>query len=119
MGQNWTHRMSETRIAILIVLGFSALTVLADVLIKKAADQNQLWSPYFIAGAVVYGLSAFGWFFALRTINLATLGGIYSLSTVVMIALAGVLIFQEKLQLVEIAVLVMALISIVALWRLL
>ncbi|MEM6622792.1 MAG: hypothetical protein AAF674_11235 [Pseudomonadota bacterium] len=111
--------MTETRLAILIVFVFSALTVLADVLIKKASDQNQLWSPYFIAGALIYGMSAFGWFYALRVLNLATLGGIYSLATVVMIALAGVLIFQEKLQIVEIAVLAMALLSIVMLWRLL
>ncbi|MEM0988043.1 MAG: transporter [Pseudomonadota bacterium] len=111
--------MTETRLAIIIVFVFSALTVLADVLIKKASDQNQLWSPYFIAGALIYGTSAFGWFYALRVLNLATLGGIYSLATVVMIALAGVLIFKEKLQVVEIAVLAMALLSIVMLWRLL
>ena len=75
--------MSETKIALAIVVLFSALTVLADVLIKKAADQNQLWSVFFFGGAVVYGLSAFGWLYALRTLNLATLGGIYSLSTVI------------------------------------
>ncbi len=109
--------MTETRIAIVIVLAFSLLTVVADVLIKKAADQNNLWSPFFVAGAVAYGMSAFGWFYALRTINLATLGGIYSLSTVVLIAAAGVLFFEEKLQLAEIAVLVMAVISIIVLWR--
>ena len=111
--------MTETRIALLIVFGFSALTVLADVLIKKASDQNQLWSVFFIAGAVIYGLSAFGWFYALRSINLATLGGVYSLSTVVMIALAGVIFFQEKLHPAEIIVLVVAVLSIIMLWRVL
>lgn len=111
--------MTETRIAILIVLGFSGLTVLADVLIKKAADQNHLWSIFFLLGAIIYGLSAFGWFYALRTLNLATLGGIYSLSTVVMIALAGVFVFNEKLATVEYVVLAMSIVSIIALWRLL
>ena len=111
--------MTETRIALLIVFGFSALTVLADVLIKKASDQNQLWSAFFVAGALIYGLSAFGWFYALRSLNLATLGGVYSLSTVVMIALAGVVLFQEKLQPAEIGVLVVAVISIIVLWRVL
>jgi drug/metabolite transporter (DMT)-like permease len=111
--------MTETRIAILVVLAFSGLTVLADVLIKKAADQNHLWSIFFLFGALIYGLSAFGWFYALRTINLATLGGIYSLSTVVMIALAGVFVFNEKLATVEYVVLGMSIVSIVALWRLL
>lgn len=111
--------MTETRIAILIVIGFSALTVLADVLIKKAADQNTILGGFFAAGAAVYALSAFGWFYALRSLNLATLGGIYSLSTVVMIALAGVVFFNEKLTPVEIVVLCVAVLSVVALWRLL
>lgn len=111
--------MSETRIALLIVFALSALTVVADVLIKKASDQNQLWSGFFLMGALIYGLSAFGWFYALRSLNLATLGGVYSLSTVVMIAAAGVVFFQEKLQPAEILVLVVALISIIVLWRVL
>lgn len=109
--------MSETKIALAIVVVFSGLTVLADVLIKKAADQNQLLSVFFVAGALVYALSAFGWFYALRTLNLATLGGIYSLSTVVMLVLAGVLFFNEKLTTLEIGVLAVAVLSIAALWR--
>ena len=111
--------MTETRIAMLIVFVFSALTVVADVLIKKAADQNHLGSIFFVGGAAIYALSAFGWFFALRTLNLATLGGIYSLCTVIMIVLAGVIFFGEKLTTVEIVVVAMSVISIAALWRLL
>ena len=111
--------MTETRIALLIVLGFSFFTVVADVLIKKASDQNQLWSAFFLGGALIYGLSAFGWFYALRSLNLATLGGVYSLSTVIMVAFAGVVFFQERLQTVEIVVLVVAVISIITLWRVL
>lgn len=109
--------MGETKIAILIVLVFSALTVVADVLIKKASDQNQLWSIFFIGGALLYALSAFGWFYALRTLNLATLGGIYSLSTLILLVLAGVFFFQEKLSTLELSVLGIAIASIVILWR--
>ena len=111
--------MTETRIALLIVLGFSALTVLADILIKKASDQNQLWSAFFVGGALIYGLSAFGWFYALRSLNLATLGGVYSLSTVILVALAGVFLFGEKLQVTEYAILIVAVIAIAVLWRVL
>lgn len=109
--------MGETKVAILIVLFFSAVTVVADVLIKKASDQNQLWSIFFFGGAILYGLSAFGWFYALRTLNLATLGGIYSLSTLILLVLAGVLFFQEKLSTLELSVLGIAIGSIVLLWR--
>lgn len=109
--------MTETKIAILIVIGLSALTVAADVLIKKAADINQMLSASFVAGALIYGFSSFGWFQALRTLNLATLGGVYSLSTVLMLVLSGVVFFGEQLKPVEIAVVIVSLISIFALWR--
>ena len=109
--------MSETKIAIGIVLLFSGLTVLADVLIKRAADQNQMLGLFFAGGAALYALSSFGWFYALRTLKLSTLGGIYSLSTVVMLVLAGVIFFNEKLTPVEIGVVAVAILSIVMLWR--
>lgn len=111
--------MTETRIAILIIFGLSALTVLADVLIKKAADQNALFSFNFAAGALIYGVSAAGWFYALRALNLATVGGVYALSTVILIAIAGIVFFREQLQMVELAVLAVAVLSIIALWRML
>lgn len=111
--------MTEPRIALLIVFVFSFLTVVADVLIKKASDQNQLWSVFFAGGALIYATSAFGWFYALRSLNLTTLGGVYSLTTVVLIAFAGVVFFQERLQTIEIIVLVVAIVSIIALWRVL
>lgn len=111
--------MTETRIALLIILGFSALTVLADVLIKKAADQNQILSPYFVGGALIYGLSAIGWFYAFRALNMATVGGVYALATVILIALVGIVMFKEQLQPVEYAVLSVAVLSILALWRML
>ncbi len=111
--------MTETRIALLIIFAFSALTVLADVLIKKAADQNALFSFNFVAGALIYGLSAIGWFYAFRTLNMSTVGGVYALSTVILIAVAGILFFREQLQMVEIAVLAVAVLSILALWRML
>lgn len=109
--------MTETKIALMIVIAMSAVTVAADILIKKAADLNQLLSVYFVAGAIVYGLPSFGWFHALRSLNLATLGGVYSLSTVLMLVLSGVIFFGEQLRPVEIVVVCVSILSIVALWR--
>jgi len=109
--------MTDEKIAFIIVVGLSALTVLADILIKKAADQNQMLSLFFVGGALIYGFSAFGWFHALRAINLATLGGIYSLSTVIMLVLSGVLFFDERLKPAEIGVIMMSILSIIWLWR--
>lgn len=111
--------MTETRIALLIIFVFSAVTVLADVFIKKAADQNQLFSFNFVIGAFLYGVSAFGWFYAFRSLNMATVGGVYALATVILIAGVGIIFFREQLQIVEFAVLAVAVISIIALWRML
>jgi len=109
--------MSEERIAFLVVIALSALTVLADILIKKAADANQMFSFFLLSGALIYGFSAFGWFHALRSINLSTLGGIYSLSTVIMLVLSGVIFFGERPKPMEIFIIVMSIVAILALWR--
>lgn len=109
--------MTEERIAFLIVVGLSVLTVLADILIKKAADANQIFSVFLLGGALIYGFSAFGWFYALRSINLATLGGIYSLTTVLLLVLSGIVFFDERLRPAEIGVILMAFVSILWLWR--
>lgn len=109
--------MSETRIALIIVIVLSVLSVLADVLIKRAADKNQMLSLDFVLGATIYGLSGFGWFYALRSLKLATLGGVYALSTLVLVVISGIVFFREKLSLLEYGIVAMAVVCIFILWQ--
>lgn len=110
--------MNTILIAILIGIGLSLITVLADAFIKHASLQNAFsgW-PMLISGAVIYGLTAFGWFFVMRKVKLSTLGVLYSISVVVFLTLVSVFYFKERTSPIEIVAIGMAIISLVILSR--
>jgi len=110
--------MSTTLIAFLIGIGLSIITVLADVIIKQASLQNAFsgWRML-ILGAIIYGLTAFGWFFVMRKIKLSTSGVLYAISCVVLLTFASVFYFKEKISLLEIIGISMAIFSLIILSR--
>ncbi|HLC52129.1 MAG TPA: transporter [Candidatus Nanoarchaeia archaeon] len=110
--------MNTILVAFLIGIGLSLITVLADSLIKHASLQNAFsgWQ-ILILGAIIYGLTAFGWFFIMRKIKLSTLGVLYSVSMVVFLTLVSVFYFKEKISTLEIVGISMAIVSLVILFR--
>lgn len=110
--------MSATLIAILVGIGLSLITVLADTLIKHASLQNAFsgWK-ILVLGAVIYGLTGLGWFFLMRKIKLSTLGVLYAVSVVVFLTLISVFYFKEKISPLEILGIGMAIISLIILSR--
>ena len=70
-----------------------------------------------ILGAVIYGLTAFGWFFVMREIKLSTIGVLYGVSCIVFLTLIGVFYFKEKINLMETFGVFLAIISMVILSR--
>jgi len=103
----------------LVAVGLSAVTVIADSMIKKAT----LIKPgiavllLVILGALIYGLTAFGWFRVLQKMELLNAAVIYTLSCIILIALVSVFYFKERLLTIEIIALVMAVASMVILYR--
>lgn len=84
--------------SILILTIITLGTVLGDYWIKLATTQPQgLISPTFILGAVVYGSTAIGWFFLMRSHSLAVIGVVYSAATMIMLAALGTVMFNETL----------------------
>ena len=82
--------------SVLILLAITATTLLGDYLIKLASAQPQgLANPVFLAGMVVYGLTAVGWFYLMRSHSLAAIGVLYSAMTIVLLAGMGVVLFHE------------------------
>ena len=77
--------------AFLVGIGLSAITVVADVFVKHASLQKAFtgW-PMLVLGAVIYGLTAFGWFFVMRKAKLSTLGVLYAVSCVILLTLVSV-----------------------------
>jgi len=110
--------MNTILIVFLVGIGLSAITVLADVLIKHASLQNAFsgWQML-ILGAVIYGLTAFGWFFVMRKIKLSTLGVLYGVSVIIILTLVSVFYFKEKINPIEIFGIALAIISLIILSR--
>lgn len=83
---------------VLLIIGMSALGVLGDFFLKIAGNGSRFMHlGWFTAGIVTYALTAFGWFYAFKHINMSSLGAIYGASSVVLLTLLGVFYFHEKL----------------------
>ena len=110
--------MNPIVIAFLIGIGLTAITVVGDALIKQASLQNAYsgWEMLLI-GALIYGLTAFGWFFVMRRIKLSTVGVLYGVSCVLLLALVSVFYFKEKINPIEIFGIILAIVSLIILAR--
>lgn len=103
---------------ILIVLALSAAGVFGDFLIKLASENTKPFlTKWFVLGAVVYAITAFGWTVAFKHLKVGTLGAFYALFTVLLLVALGVFYFNEKLNHYELTGIVLAIISIILLSR--
>lgn len=110
--------MSTIAVAFLIGIGLSAVTVFADFVIKQASLQNSFsgWK-LLLAGAVIYGMTALGWFFVMRNIKLSTLGALYGVSCVLFLTLVSIFYFKESIVPLELLGIGMAIFSLIILAR--
>lgn len=101
-----------------VVAGMAFLNVIGDYFLKLASLQpTAIANRYFFAGVSIYALSAFGWVFAMRHMNLAAIGVVYSLSTILLLAALGVFVFRETLTTAEAAGICLAVLSILLMSR--
>jgi drug/metabolite transporter (DMT)-like permease len=110
--------MNGVLVAFLVGIALSAVTVFADALIKRASLQDGFsgWR-ILLVGAIIYGLTAIGWFFVMRKIKLSTLGALYGVSCAILLALVSVFFFKEKISPVEILGIALAIVSLLILSR--
>lgn len=101
--------------AFLLGVGLSAVTVFADALIKHASQHRSSWA--LVAGAVIYGLTAVGWYFVMGRLRLSTVGAVYAITCVVLLTLTSIVWFREQLSAFEALALVLAICSIGILFR--
>jgi drug/metabolite transporter (DMT)-like permease len=103
---------------ILITVGFSAVGVLGDYLLKLASDQKApLRSGWFYLGFAVYASTAFGWVYVMRHLKLATIGVVYSVSMILLLTAIGAVAFRETLSAAELIGIAMAVASLILLMR--
>lgn len=103
---------------ILVTIGFSAVGVLGDYLLKLAsAQRSPLRSAWFYAGFAVYASTAFGWVYVMRHLKLATIGVVYSVAMILLLTAIGAVAFKEHLSPYEILGIAMAVGSLILLMR--
>ncbi len=103
---------------IAVAVLMSILGVIGDYFLRIAGDgQHYVEWKWFAAGILLYALTAIGWFYAFKHMQLAMVGVVYSLTTIVLLTLLGTLYFHEKLSLIEGVSIVLSIIVIAALSR--
>jgi small multidrug resistance pump len=102
----------------IIAVGLALVSVGADSILKLSTESTgKNLIIFFILGLIIYGSTAFGWFFVIKHIDLSTLGVYYSVSTVLFLALVGVFYFKEQINTPEIIGIALAVTSILLLGR--
>ena len=110
--------MDKTLFPILIVISLAIIGVVGDFFIKLAGNgPRYIDLKWFILGLVIYTLTAFGWFYVMKHINLATLGVFYAISTVLFLTLISAFYFKEGFNIYEGMGIVFAIISLILLSR--
>ena len=103
---------------ILVTIGFSAVGVLGDYLLKLASSRSApLRSGWFYLGFAVYASTAFGWVYVMRHLKLATIGVVYSVSMILLLTAVGSIVFRESLKPAEVVGLILAVASLILLMR--
>ncbi|MFZ5363996.1 MAG: EamA family transporter [Patescibacteria group bacterium] len=104
--------------ALAIGVGLSLITALADAFIKHSSLQQAFsgWK-WLLLGALIYAITALGWFFVLRKFKLSTAVVLYSVNLIIFLTLISVFYFKEKISPIEIFGIFLAVISLVILYR--
>ena len=110
--------MGTHSIAVLVTVAFSVVGVVGDYFLKLAsASERPLRTGWFYLGFALYASTAFGWVFVMRYLKLATISVLYSVSMVLLLTAIGVVFFRESLNYLELAGIVLAVISLMLLMR--
>ncbi len=104
--------------AIFLVIALTLWTVLGDFFIKKASMMSKFSGWYYLlAGCFVWAITAVGWFFVLRKMELSNVNAIYSVATIIFVLALSYFYFHEKISFVEIIGFILAIVSIYLLAR--
>lgn len=80
-----------------ILVIITIATLLGDYLIKKATmSPAGLLSPHIISAAILYGLTAIGWFHLMKSQSLAMIAVAFTASTIIALSAMGYFMFGEQ-----------------------
>lgn len=101
----------------ILILLMVTIALSADYLLKIAGTKDSMLNRYFFGGMILYSLTAFVWYYILRTTKFSGANLLYSLFTVLLSVAIGVFFFKESLHSIEIIGVIMAITSIIILTR--
>lgn len=105
--------------AFFITVGLALASVAGDYFIKIASTSSSpVYNLHFLAGLLIYAMTAFGWVVVMPHLKLAYIGVVFSLAIVLGLCLLGVFFFQESLRPSEWLGVGLAIVSIILLHRL-
>ncbi|GAB3759458.1 hypothetical protein [Spirosoma pomorum] len=98
---------------IVLLVSLELISMLADYFIKKASLLAGLtgWG-WLVTGGMLYGATALGWFFMMRSFNLVTIGLLHSFGAIALSLLLGLVVFHETISLREVAGITLGCVSI-------
>ncbi len=98
---------------ILLVVSLELVSMLADYFIKKASLLAGLTGWGWLAtGGILYGTTALGWFFMMRSFNLVTIGVLHSFGVIALSLLLSLFVFREPITLRDVAGITLGCVSI-------
>ena len=110
--------MEKTNFSLLLIIFFAMIGVLGDFFLKLAGSgQKDVEVKWFIIGFLIYASTAFGWFYVMKHLKLATVGVIYVITIILLLTLLSVFYFHEQLKVYEIIGIAAAIISLILLGR--
>jgi len=105
-------------ISLLVVLLVALIETAADFFIKLSGSGKEYMNlKWFIPGFILYSLTAFIWFYAIKHEKLFTAGVFFAVFTVILLTLISVFYFKESMNVYEAIGIVMAIISLILLGR--
>ncbi len=101
-----------------VLLIVEVICIIGDYYIKKASMEED-WSGWKLlaVGCVLYGVSAFGFFFLMRSFKVFTVGMLHSFAVIFLSVILSLFVFNEKINAREILGLILGVASILLLVR--
>jgi uncharacterized membrane protein len=95
---------------------FVAIT--GDYFVKKSSISPGYsgWKQLLVGG-LLYGVSALGWFWVYRSAKVFTVGAIHSFGVIILTIFLSLVIFKEKINLMEMVGILFGIISLILLLR--
>ena len=110
--------MKSINLAMVYITAVSVIGIISDFYFKKSSTYaSPFTSKAFLIGLGLYCANAFAWVIAMQHAKLAIIGAVYCVVTILLLAAIGHIFFNETLNTKECVGVLMAIGSVILLFR--